>query len=290
MAVQVNLPKKQNLTLKRLRKPEHFVPLLLGGSLVLVAILFTFFAPEIAPHHPNKIHLMHRLIPPAWVNGGTWQYPLGTDYLGRDVLSRIIYGAKISLEVGVISVTISLLLGVILGIMAGYLGRLWDDIIMRLVDIQLSFPFILMALTLMAISGPGLTKIVAVLALSGWGTYTRVIRSETISMKEREFVQAARSMGASDVRIMFRHLLPNVMNSVVVLGTLNVAINILLESGLTFLGLGLSPSIPSWGGMLANGREYIQTAWWISTFPGLAILLTVLGFNLLGDWFRDFLP
>lgn len=262
---------------------------LVGAALVTVAVVAALGAPKLAPFNPDMGELGNRLLPPSWLAEHPSPFLLGTDTVGRDLLSRIIFGARISLLVGVCSVVLSVLVGVILGLIAGYVGGRVDDILMRLVDLQLSFPFILLAITVMAVLGPGLWKVIVLMAIAQWGQYARVVRSEVLVVKQMGFVEAARCIGTPTSMILRRHILPNVMNSVVVLATLNVANNILLEAGLTFLGLGVDPSTPSWGGMLAAAREYVTTAWWFATFPGLAIMLTVLGFNLLGDWLRDVL-
>jgi peptide/nickel transport system permease protein len=258
-----------------------------GGALVLVTILAAIFGPVLAPGAATDIHLDQTLLPPAWVPGGQAAHLLGTDYLGRDVLKLILAGARASVAIGVSAVVLSLALGTLIGLYSGYVGGGLSDLLMRLTDVQMAFPFILMALTLMAISGPGTWKIVVVLALSGWTDYARIVRGQTLQHRQSLYVQAARAVGCSDARILFRHILPNIAASIIVIGTLNIAVNILLEAGLTFLGLGLSPSVPSWGAMVADGRNYIETAWWLTTFPGLAIVVSVLGFNLLGDWLRD---
>jgi peptide/nickel transport system permease protein len=270
--------------LKRFRSDSAAV---LGALLMLAVIICAIAAPVLAPHDPEQADLRARLKPPAWQVDGNSDYLLGADPIGRDLLSRIIYGARISLFVGIVGTAISLLVGASLGLLAAFYGGFLDSLLMRIADAQLAFPFILLAITVMAIFGTGLVKLVLVLGITGWVGYARVIRGETLSTKEREFVHAARTIGATDRRIILRHILPNVFSSMIVLATVNIAINILLEAGLTFLGLGVDPTIPSWGGMLADGRGYIVTAWWVSTFPGLAIMLTVLGFNLLGDWLRD---
>lgn len=262
---------------------------LLGVMLVLMALVAALLAPQLAPFDPEFGDLRNRLMPPAWLADTPSPFLLGTDAVGRDLLSRIIYGARISLVVGMCSVVLSVFLGVIVGLVAGYFGGRVDYILMRIVDLQLSFPFILLAITVMAVLGPGLWKVIVLMAIAQWGQYARVVRSEVLVIKQMMFVEAARCIGTPTLMILRKHILPNVMNSVIVLATLNVANNILLEAGLTFLGLGVDPSTPSWGGMLAAAREYVTTAWWFATFPGLAIMLTVLGFNLLGDWLRDVL-
>ena len=271
------------------RRPIGFrLTLIVGLGFVALAALSALAAPLLAPHPPEAADLGARLLPPAWLRPGA-AYPLGTDAIGRDLLSRIIYGARISLEVGVLSVAASGIAGTCLGLLAGYYGGWWDELAMRAADLQLSFPFILFAIVVIAVLGPGLSRIVLVLAVTQWASYARLVRSETLAVRETDYIQAARAIGLADRRIIWRHVLPNALGAVSVLATLSVANNILLEAALTFLGLGVDPSIPSWGGMLADSRNYIQTAWWDSTFPGLAIMLTVMGFNLVGDWLRDWL-
>lgn len=269
------------------RRPIGFrLTLIVGLGLVALAGLSALAAPLLAAHPPEAADLGARLLPPAWLRAGA-AYPLGTDAIGRDLLSRIIYGARVSLEVGVLSVAVSGIAGTCLGLLAGYYGGGWGELVMRAADLQLSFPFILFAIVVIAVLGPGLSRIVLVLAVTQWASYARLVRSETLAVRETDYIQAARAIGLADRRIIWRHVLPNALGSVSVLATLSVANNILLEAALTFLGLGVDPSIPSWGGMLADSRNYIQTAWWDSTFPGLAIMLTVMGFNLVGDWLRD---
>lgn len=282
-AVSGPLPRARALR----RRPIGFrLTLIVGLGLVALAALGALAAPLLAPHPPEAADLGARLLPPAWLHPGA-VYPLGTDAIGRDLLSRIIYGARISLEVGVLSVAVSGIAGTCLGLLAGYYGGWWGELVMRAADLQLSFPFILFAIVVIAVLGPGLSRIVLVLAVTQWASYARLVRSETLAVRETDYIQAARAIGLADRRIIWRHVLPNALGAVSVLATLSVANNILLEAALTFLGLGVDPSIPSWGGMLADSRNYIQTAWWDSTFPGLAIMLTVMGFNLVGDWLRD---
>ena len=217
----------------------------------------------------------------------TWAHPLGTDPLGRDVLARVVVGGQVSLTVGLLSVAGAAAVGTLAGLVAGYYRGIWDGVLMRWADVQLALPFILIAITFAAILGTDMWKLIAFMAIAQWVQYARVVRGATIALREREFVVAAHAVGVRDPAILRRHILPNVLAPVLVLMTLNVANNILLESSLTFLGLGIDPLIPSWGGMLADGRTYLQTAWWVSVFPGLAIMFTVLGLNLLGDWLRD---
>ncbi len=255
---------------------------LLGAGIVLLVVAAAVFAPALAPHQPTAANLRARLAAPFQP-----AYLLGADAIGRDILSRIIFGARISLVVGVASVAIAAVIGTIIGLLAGYFGGVLDAVLMRLADIQLAFPFILLAITVIAVIGPGLWKLILVMAFAQWVQYARIVRGQVLSIRETDYVQAAASLGAGHARIVVRHILLNALTPVTVLATLGIANNILLEAGLTFLGLGVDPTIPSWGGMLADGRNYIERAWWVSTFPGLAITVTVLGFNLLGDWLRD---
>lgn len=263
----------------RFRNLEFILGALLAGGMCLAVI----FSSVIFPGGAEKIDLMARLLPPFM----KWAHPFGTDPLGRDVLARVITGGKISLQVGFISVAGAVIIGVVMGLISGYYRGFWDMVVMRFADVQLAMPFILLAITFIAIAGGGLTNMIILLIVSQWVQYARLVRGSVLSLRDREFILSARAIGVKDHRILFQHLLPNLIGPVIVLMTLNVATNILLESSLTFLGLGVDPLIPSWGGMLADGRTYLQNAWWVSVFPGLAILLTVLGLNLLGDWLRD---
>ncbi|WP_306154309.1 ABC transporter permease [Roseovarius sp. MMSF_3281] len=256
--------------------------LILGLGLTVGVIICVVFSGWLAPG-PDQINLTARLLPP-FVDPA---HPFGTDPLGRDVMARVFAGGWISLEVGFISVIGSVLVGVTMGLISGYYRGFWDILLMRFADIQLALPFILLAITVIAIVGGSLTNTIILLIVSQWVQYARLVRAQVLALREREFVLAAQATGVKNINIIRSHLLPNLMGPVVVLMTLNVANNILLESSLTFLGLGVDPTIPSWGGMLADGRTYLQTAWWVSVFPGVAILLTVLGLNLLGDWLRD---
>lgn len=256
---------------------------ILGATLTVVICLAVVFSDFLFPGGAEKIDLMARLAKP-FANAA---HPFGTDPLGRDVLARVVAGGKISLLVGFTSVIGAVIFGVAVGLVAGYYRGFWDMLVMRFADIQLAMPFILLAITFIAIVGGSLTNTIILLIVSQWVQYARLVRGSVLTLREREFILSARAIGVKDWRIILQHLLPNLIGPVIVLMTLNIATNILLESSLTFLGLGVDPTIPSWGGMLADGRTYLQTAWWVSVFPGLAILLTVLGLNLLGDWLRD---
>jgi peptide/nickel transport system permease protein len=260
-----------------------------GGIILLVVCGSALLANYLAPHEPNKQRLVARFKPPVWAPGGSATYLLGTDNVGRDIFSRIIHGSRISLSVGIAAVGISLLIGVTLGLLSGFLGARVDAIIMALVDIMLAFPQLILAFAMVAVLGPGIGNIILVLGLTGWERYARVVRAEVLALREREFVQAARAIGVPTPTIIFRHIMPNTFSSVIVMATLQTAQAILAEAALSFLGLGTGQSYPSWGQMISQGRDYINIAWWLSTFPGIAILLTVLAINLLGDRVRDVL-
>jgi peptide/nickel transport system permease protein len=265
---------------------------LAAGPVVSMLILATVctaavFANVIAPHRPDATSLAARLRPPFWLEGGTSRYPLGTDDLGRDVLSRLVHGARVTLVVSLFSVLASGTIGIGLGLLAGYLGGRVDTIIMRLTDASLAVPIVLIALLFVVTLGPGFANIIIALACLLWSRYTGIIRGEVLLVRRRDFVALARIAGASPWRILVRHIWPNTMNTAIVLMTLNLGIVILVEASLSFLGAGVPPPTPAWGSMVAEGRNYVVSAWWLSFFPGLAILLTVLSFNLLGDWLRD---
>ena len=250
-------------------------------GLILAAAVF---AEGLAPYGPNEQDILKRLQPP-----GIPGHVLGTDEVGRDILSRLIHGARISLLVGVIAVGLSCPLGVLVGLVAGYAGRRTDDVLMHVTDIQLAIPTILLAIAVVAVLGPGLPNVIITLSVTGWTLYARLVRGETLTVKTRDFVQAARANGAGDARIVLRHVLPNVFSPVIVVAVFAVANMIVLEATLSFLGLGVEPSVVTWGRMLNGGRLYLNTAWWLTAFPGLAIFVTVLAVNLLGDHLRDWL-
>ncbi len=266
----------------------------LGVLIILGTIFVAIFAPSVAPHPlEGEVsvgeRLRRRLKPPAWVEGGTSEFLLGTDSLGRDILSRIIYGSRVSLMVGFTAVALSGTVGVILGLLSGYSGGLLDDIIMRIADIWMAFPFLILAILFLSVLGPGLDKLIAVLALGGWVGYARVTRGQVLAVREEEYVEAAQALGVPRMRILFRHIMPNTLAPIIVISSFAVATTILAEAALSFLGLGVKPAIPTWGSMLADGRDYLRDAWWLATFPGIAIMVTVLGINLFGDWLRDYL-
>jgi len=262
---------------------------LIGLVIVLLNVVVALSASVLAPHDPLDQDVARRLLPPVWLAGGGHDYLLGTDQLGRVILSRIIYGSRISLLIGLLSVVLSLPIGVGVGLFAGYFTGRLDDITMRIADVQLAFPFILLAITIAGVLGPSPRNVILILAVGGWVVYARLARGQALSLREKEFIEAARSLGGGSFRILFRHMLPNVVSPIIVVGTFGVAQMILLESSLSFLGLGVQPPTPSWGGMLNDGRPYITVAWWLTTFPGAAIMLTVLGINFVGDWLRDLL-
>ena len=255
------------------------------GAFVAMALL----ADWIAPASPNAMSLRERLLPPFWLDKGTVGHLLGTDRIGRDILSRVIHGARVSLAAGVMAVLVGGFVGSVLGLISGYFGRWVDVVVMRLTDTMLSLPIILIALLFAVSLGPSFSNLIIVLGLVMWARFARLVRGEVLTWKEREFVQLARVAGCSPLRIMLRHLFPNVVNPLMVLATLQVGWVIIVESSLSFLGAGIPPPAPSWGSMIADGRAYIATAWWMSLFPGLALVLAVLSVNMLGDWLRDHL-
>jgi peptide/nickel transport system permease protein len=253
-----------------------------GVAILAVVAVLAVAAPLIAPYDPAAVSLADRLKPP-----GTPGHLLGTDPLGQDVLTRVIYGARISLVVGFVVVAISGALGITLGLLAGFYGSLADDLIMRVAEIQLAFPNIILYVAVMAVLGPGLDKVIIVMGIVGWVIYSRIERGMVLATKEREYVQAARALGAPNSRLILRHILPNTLGPIPVVASFALATTIITEASLSFLGLGVPPSVPSWGNMLASGRNYLQSGWWVATFPGIAITLTVIAINLIGDWLRD---
>jgi peptide/nickel transport system permease protein len=246
------------------------------------------FADQITVHNPIQGNLRLRHIAPVWQTGD-WTYPLGTDSQGRDLLTRIIYGARISLSVGIISVGISVIVGVLLGTMAGYFGGWFDSIVSRFADLLLAFPFLIFAIGVMAFLGPGFTNLILALTFKGWVEFFRLVRGEMLAEKTKEYVEAARVTGQGHLAIIMKEILPNIIQSVFVLGTLRMGYMIITEASLSFLGLGLPPNIPAWGSMVATGRDSMLVAWWVSTFPGLAILFLVMAINIFGEGLRDIL-
>lgn len=274
---------------KVLRKLLENKGAVFGLIMVLGVIFSAIFAPLISPHDPILQDVEKRLLPPWGQVGTDPNYLLGTDQLGRDIVSRLIYGARISIVVSVSAVVFSAFLGTIIGLFSGFYGGKIDSVFMRLADVQLAFPFILLAIAIIAVLGPNLQNIIIVMGITGWVIYARVVRAEVLSLREKEYVMAVRALGGSNGRIIFNHLLPNVVPPIIVIITLEMARMIIMEAALSFLGLGIQPPTPTWGGMLADGRVYLVTSWWLATFPGLVIMLVVLGINLLGNWLRDIL-
>ena len=261
---------------------------MLVGTLVIVAsVVLAALAPALAPADPIRNDLLARLAPPMWMEGGSARHPLGTDTLGRDVVSRLLYGARVSLLVGFAAVLVAGVVGVALGLVAGYYGGRLDDLLMRVGDVQLAFPVLVLAIAVLSVLGASLGNVIIVLGLTGWVTYARITRAETLSLRHRDFVEGARALGARDAAILWRHILPNVLPPITVVAIFSVARTIIAEASLSFLGLGIPPPAPSWGAMLDEGRNYLTTGWWLALFPGLAILALVLGINLVGDWLRD---
>lgn len=258
--------------------------------ILFVVGFVAIFGPMISPLDPNRQNIMLRLAEPMAQGPRDATFWLGSDALGRDVLSRLLYGARISLLVGICAIAVGGTIGVTAGLVSGYFGGWIDDVIMRLGDIQLAFPFILLAIMFLVVLGPGVLNLILVLGIGQWVTYARIVRGQTLSLREKEFVEAARALGDSTAAIIFRTILPNIVAPLTVIASFNVASVILAEAALSFLGLGVPPSVPTWGSMLAESREQlIANKWWLAIFPGLAIVLTVLSFNIMGDWLRDFL-
>jgi peptide/nickel transport system permease protein len=260
-------------------------PALLGLAILAALVLAALFADQIAPD-PDAQQLFDRLDAPSWA-GGEHGHLLGTDGLGRDLLARVIHGARVSLTVGLVGVALSGGVGITLGLIAGYLGRRWDRIIMRVADVQQAIPALVLAVAVAAVLKPSITNLIVVLAVTTWFTFARVVRSEVLSLREMLFVESARVIGADDARIIGRHILPNAAASIIVIATLMIGNLILFEASLSVLGVGVPLTTPTWGRMVFDGIEYVATAWWIALFPGLAVMLTVLATNLVGDWLRD---
>jgi|SRR5690625_12965 len=280
---------KRRISNKLLRNLWRSKTGLLGFSIVSIVVLMAILAPLIAPHDPVGANPANINQPPFWLEGGSMEHILGTDNLGRDLLSRVLYGSRISLVVGILAVVISGTIGLAVGLLSGYFGGFIDNLLMRIVDAFLAIPGILLVLVFLAVLKPGISTLIFIIGITTWVTYARVIRGDVLVVKEQEYVKAAISMGVSHWKIIMRHILPNIFTSFIVISTLSVASTIILEASLSFLGMGIqSPSI-TWGGMLSSGRNYLATNWWIATFPGIALTLTVLGIILLGDWLRDVL-
>jgi len=273
----------RNSTLGRLLRRSNGA---IGIGIVLAMIVIAILAPVLGPFDPNAQNLMARLKPPVF-SGGTWAHVLGTDHLGRDILSRVMYGARISLFIGFVTASIAGIIGTAVGLIAGFFDGIVRTVLMRLVDVFLAIPYILFAVVVVGALGAGITNLILVLALTRWVQFARIVYGQTLSVREKEYVEAARARGNSRTRILFAHILPNVATPIVVVMTLEVAFMIIMESALTFLGLGVAPDTPTWGWMLAEGKDYMTLAWWLTVVPGLAIVLTVLGINLFGDALRD---
>lgn len=272
----------------RRRVAGRVSPLIAHCLLVLLLFaLCAIFAGPLAPHDPTAQDLRARLRPPLGVAGGARAYPLGTDPLGRDILSRLLYGARVSLAIGFAGALIGLAIGTLCGLLSGFLRGLIDEAIMFLVDVFLALPFLVLALTAIAVFGNGLTVLILLAGFSGWAGYTRLARGQVLGVRERQYVLAARALGASPPRLLLRHILPNIVAPLIVLATFELTSVILLEASLSFLGLGIRPPTPSWGSMLGEGRTYLHTAWWIGVFPGLALMALTTAISLLGDWLRD---
>ena len=273
-------------TLARPAYCDRKLPVISIG-IIAAFVLMAILAPLLSPADPHDQSLRNRFRPPVWQEGGSWKYPLGTDRLGRDMLSRIIWGSRISLAAGVITVLVASAFGAAVGLVAGYYGGRVDASLMRITDATMSFPVILLALILAVTVGPSFTNVVVAIAVILWARYARVIRGQVLTLMQLDFIAQARIAGAGAWRIISRHLFPNTLNTLVVLVTLQIGFVIIVEDSLSFLGAGIPPPTPAWGSMISEGREFVTSAWWVSMFPGLAILLVVLAFNLLGDWLRD---
>jgi peptide/nickel transport system permease protein len=272
-----------------LRELMHHPVSMLGGIIVLLFILAALFAPQITTHDPIQGSLRNRLKPPAWEDGGSTEFPLGTDSQGRDLLTRIVYGARVSLLVGVLTVSIAASVGVTLGAVAGYYRGKIDMLLSRFADLLMAFPFLIFAIAMMAFIGPGFGNLILALTFKGWVEFFRLVRGEIISEKTKEYVEAAHALGRSDASIIVSEMLPNIIQSVFVIGTLRMGFFIVSEASLSFLGLGIQPPTPAWGSMVASGRDVMLTAWWVSTIPGIAILVLVLSLNVFGEGLRDIL-
>lgn len=260
-----------------------------GLLMVFFILVVAFFAPYLAPYNPLEQDLQARLKPPFWDEKSDPRFLLGTDQVGRDILSRLIYGSRISLSVGFLTMAFSAVVGITLGIIAGYYRGVWDSLISNCVNIMMSFPYILLAISVMAAAGPGFKNLILVLGLTGWPIYTRLVRAEVIELRSRDFITAARALGGREMGVIWKHVLPNLASSIIVLATFELARMIIRESFLSFLGLGIPPPMASWGGMLAEGRSYMLGLWWLAAIPGGAIFFTTLGINLMGDGLRDWL-
>ncbi len=272
-----------NLTIiKKATRKAPWIPL----GILLIFLICGLFGGQLAPCDPLKSNLEAPLVPPIWEKGGNWKYPLGTDYMGKDVLSQVIAGARVSLYVGFGVVVICAFIGVVIGLAAGYLSGWVDMVLMRITDVFLSMPALLFAMFIAAILGAGINKMILVLTVLGWAGYARILRGEVLRVKQGDFVSLAVIAGTNKAKIMWRHIFPNIANTMIIVATFHLGVVIVAESSLSFLGVGVPPPTPAWGSMCAVGRDYIHTAWWLSFFPGMAIFFVVLSANLLGDWLR----
>jgi len=287
ISTTIGLPVARRRSRRALDILKH--PTVVASALVLGTVVFVAIAaPLIAPYDPYEQHLEGRLGPPIWA-GGALAHLFGTDQLGRDVLSRLMYGARVSIAIGVMAVLVSGVLGVAAGVTAGFYGGIVDELLMRLADLRLALPFVLLVISVIAVFGPSFTNLIVILGLTGWVPYAKIVRAEALSMREREFIVAARAVGASNTRLMFRHILPNTVAAAIVIGSLELANIIVVEASLSFLGLGVQAPTPSWGNMLGEARDYLMSNFWLATLPGIAISVTAISVNLIGDWLRDVL-
>lgn len=273
--------------MKRLRALTRHPLALTGLVLLLGFLVVAVLAPILAPHDPMQQNLRARLAPPFWLDGGTLEHPLGTDQLGRDLFSRLVHGSRVAVLVAFGATGLAVIIGTVLGLLSGYFGGAWDSIVMRVVDIIVSVPNIILYLTIVALAGPSLVLVIAVIGLLGWTTTARVVRSEVLSLRQREYVEAARALGQRETSAAFRQVLPNVLGTVMAVGTLKASTVIIAESTLSYLGFGVQPPTITWGQLLAQGQQYVATAWWLSTFAGLSITLFSLSLIFLGNWLRD---
>lgn len=273
--------------MKRLRALTRHPLALTGLVLLLGFLVVAVLAPVLAPHDPMQQNLRARLAPPFWLDGGTLEHPLGTDQLGRDLFSRLVHGSRVAVLVAFGATGLAVIIGTVLGLLSGYFGGAWDSIVMRVVDVIVSVPNIILYLTIVALAGPSLVLVIAVIGLLGWTTTARVVRSEVLSLRQREYVEAARALGQRETSAAFRQVLPNVLGTVMAVGTLKASTVIIAESTLSYLGFGVQPPTITWGQLLAQGQQYVATAWWLSTFAGLAITLFSLSLIFLGNWLRD---
>lgn len=263
-------------------------PLAVVGLLLLLGFLFmAAFAPQLSPHEPLQQNLRSRLLPPMWVDGGSRVHPLGTDQLGRDLLSRILYGSRVAVLVAFGATSLAMAVGVTLGLLSGYFRGAWETGVMRVVDVIVSVPDTILYLAIIALAGPSLPLLIVVIGLLGWTTAARIVRSEALSLSSREFIEASRALGQREINTAFRHVLPNIVGSVIAVGTLKASSVIIIESTLSYLGFGVQPPTITWGQLLSQGQQYVATAWWLATFPGIAITLLSLSLIFLGNWLRD---